>query len=124
MIPRVLSVTTPLFVYVSLGLLAVGLFRERKSIERIGAVAALGALIASFALVSPVHQLFFDEDIYIDIASNLSHAPVAKVTLLGSSEESEISSYYKSPVGFPILLSLVFFFTGTSETTVPYFTEI
>ena len=115
MIPRVLSVTTPLFVYISLGLLAVGLFRERKSIERIGAVAALGALIASFALVSPVHQLFFDEDIYIDIASNLSHAPVAKVTLLGSSEESEISSYYKSPVGFPVLLSLVFFFTGTSE---------
>lgn len=115
MIPRILSITTPLFVYVSLGLLMAGLFRERKSLEWIGAAAALAALLASFALVSPVHQLFFDEDIFIHIASNLSHAPVAKVTLLGSSTESEVSSYYKSPAGFPVLLSLVFLFTGTSE---------
>ncbi len=115
MIPRFLSIAAPLFVYFSLGLLAFGLFRERKSIEWVGGVAAAIALTASFALVTPVHQLFFDEDIYIHIASNLSHAPVGQITLLGGPQESEVSSYYKTPVGFPVLLSLVFLFTGTSE---------
>ncbi|HYR90579.1 MAG TPA: glycosyltransferase family 39 protein [Terriglobia bacterium] len=115
MIPRVLSLATPLFAYISIGLLAVGLYRERKSIEWVGGIAALVALIASFALVPPVHQLFFDEDIYIHIASNLSHAPVAQVTLAGSAQESEASSYFKSPAGLPVLLSLVFLLTGASE---------
>jgi len=98
MIPGILSIATPLFAYAAFVVLAAGLFCERKNIDWITAAVGTGALVASFVLVPPVHQLFFDEDIYIHIASNLAHAPVAKLTLLGSFENSEASAYYKSPV--------------------------
>jgi hypothetical protein len=46
-------------------------------------------------------SLFYDKDIYIHIASNLSKAPVAQLTLLGGPGEIQVATYYKEPVGFP-----------------------
>src|SRR5262249_44108034 len=66
----------------------------------------------------------FDEDIYIQIASNLAHAPVAQLALLGGPHNVEISTYYKEPAGFPVLLSLVFAVTGSHEVVAFVFARI
>ena len=60
--------------------------------------------------------MFFDEDIYIGIAQNLTRAPAAQITLLGGPDDAQVSSYYKEPSGWPVLLSLIFLVTGRSET--------
>ena len=115
MIPRILSVAAPLFVYVTFAVLVFGIWQARRKLEWLSLVPAAFGLIASFLFVPSVHRLFFDEDIYISIASNLRRAPVAQVTVLGGPDNVEVSSYYKSPVGWPLLLSLVFLLTGRSE---------
>src|SRR5436190_1964528 len=115
MIPRILSVAGPLLTYFSLTLLAHGLIQERKKIEWVGLVLAGTALLISFIVLPNEHRLYYDEDIYIHIASNLSKAPVAQLTLLGGPDDIKVATYYKEPVGFPAVLSLVFLFTGTSE---------
>src|SRR5919109_855739 len=114
MISRILSVAAPLSVYVTLVVLAIGLWRQRKKLEWFAILPATGGLLASFIFLPPVHRLFFDEDIYINIASNLSHAPVAQITLVGSPDEVGVSSYYKEPSGWPVMMSLVFVITGQS----------
>ena len=116
MVPRILSIAAPLFIYVSLGILAFGLYAERRKFDWLSLVPAGIALIASFIFVPAQHRLFFDEDIYIHIASNLARAPVAQLTLLSGPDGIAVSSYYKEPAGWPILLSLVFLLTGASET--------
>lgn len=115
-IPRILSVAGPLFVYASVVLVAVGIYRERHRLDWAAVALAAGGVIASFALLTPVHRLFFDEDIYIHIASNLSRAPAAQITLLGGPDDIQVATYYKEPAGFPVLLSLVFVLTGPSES--------
>ncbi len=115
MLPRILSIAAPLFVYVTLALLVRGLWEERKKFDWIALVLAAAGLLVSLTLLDPAHRLFFDEDTYINIASNLTKAPVAQVTLLGGPDQVAVSAYYKEPAGWPVLLSLVFFFTGASE---------
>jgi hypothetical protein len=115
MIPRILAVAGPLFVYSSLSLLAFGLWHERKRFDRLALAPALAGLLASLVFVPSAHQLFFDEDIYINIASNLTHAPVAQLTILGGPDGPEVSGYYKEPPGWPVVLSLVFWTAGTTE---------
>jgi hypothetical protein len=116
MIPRILSIASPLLVYVTLAILLTALWHERRKLEWLALVPAVAGLLASFVFLEPVHRLFFDEDIYISIAQNLTRAPVAQITLLGSPREVQVSSYYKEPSGWPVLLSLVFLITGRSET--------
>ena len=115
MIPRILSVAGPLLVYVSLGVLLWALYRHRGRLDR----SALGVFVLSiavcFVFVRSGHRVYFDEDIYIQIASNLSRAPVAQLTLLGTPETVEVSTYYKEPVGYPSLLGLVFALFGATE---------
>ncbi len=115
MLPRILSIAAPLFVYITLAVLVQGLWNERKKFDRIALALATAGLLASFMVLSPAHRLFFDEDTYINIASNLTKAPVAQLTLLGGPDEITVSTYYKEPAGWPVLLSFVFFFTGPSE---------
>jgi len=115
MLPRLLSITGPLAVYVSLAVLIYGLWRERQKLDWLALVPAIMGLAASFVLLEPIHRLFFDEDIYINVAGNLSHAPVNQVTVLGAPDEIQVSSYYKEPPGWPVLLSLVFLVTGVHE---------
>ena len=115
MIPRILSVAGPLLGYVSLGVLLWALYRHRGRLDR----SALGVFVLSiavcFVFVQSGHRVYFDEDIYIQIASNLSRAPVAQLTLLGTPETVEVSTYYKEPVGYPSLLGLVFALFGATE---------
>ncbi len=115
MLPRVLSVVVPLFIYTALVLVAWGIVRERRKLDRWCVILGISAFAASMAGRPNDHVLFFDEDIYIQIASNLSFAPVAQLTLFGASGASESSTYYKEPAGFPVLLSFAFLFTGTKE---------
>ncbi len=116
MITRFLSIAAPASIYVTMCVLALGLWRERRKFEWLALGPAAAGVLASFLLLPPVHRLFFDEDIYINIANNLSHAPVSQLTLLGSPKEASISTYYKEPAGWPVLLSLAFVVTGVSET--------
>ena len=124
LVPRILSVLGPLLVSASLGLLLWALFKNRERLDRhVPAVIAL-ALVTSFVFVDTSHRLSFDEDIYIQIVSNLSRAPVAQLTLLGSPETVEVSTYYKEPVGYPTLLGLLFAVTGTSEGGAFFFVRV
>jgi hypothetical protein len=123
-LPRLLSFAIPLFVYVSLGLILWGLYRDRARLDRWLLALIAGAFLYSLALRPNEHLLFFDEDIYINIASNLSHAPVAQLTLMGTAGEVQSSTYYKEPAGFPAMLGLVFLVTGTNETAAFVFARL
>jgi len=115
MIPRVLSIAGPVTVYVTLAFLVTAVWRERRKLEWLSLAPAAAGLLTSLVVLSPVHRLFFDEDAYISIAQNLTRAPVAKITLLGSPENVEVSAYHKEPPGWPVVLSLIFLITGRSE---------
>jgi hypothetical protein len=116
MIPRLLSIASPLWAYASIVVIAYGLWLQRHKLEWRSLIPALAGLLASIVLLEPMHRLFFDEDIYINIAGNLAHVPVNQVTVLGGPSNPQVTSYYKEPAGWPVLLSLVFRVTGTSET--------
>src|SRR4051812_24923333 len=124
MLPRILSIASPVFVYAALAVLAYGLYLERRRFESVMLVPAAVALGASFLLIPAEHRLFFDEDIYINIASNLAKAPVAQITLLGGPDHVDVSTYYKEPSGFPVLLSILFFFTGPGESAAFVFARL
>ena len=114
-LPRALSVAVPLPTYAALVLLAWGFWQSRRLLDRWVLPVVVLALLASFAIIEDGHTLFFDEDIYIQIASNLSDLPVAQLTLVGGPEQVSVSTYYKEPAGYPTLLGLVFAIAGASE---------
>ena len=116
MIPRILSIASPLWVYASLAVVIYGLWQSRRKFDWLALAPAAAGLAASAFLLTPVHRLFFDEDIYIGIANNLTHAPVNQITLFGGPHDVQASSYYKEPAGWPVFLSLVFLVTGRGET--------
>src|SRR5207237_5281867 len=84
---------------------------------------ALGGagLLASALFLSPIHRLFFDEDLYLNIASNLTRFPVNQITVMGGRDDIEVSSYYKEPAGWPVLLSFAFLAAGRSEIVAIWF---
>ena len=116
MLLGILSIAGPVFSYVSLALVAWGIYRQRQNLDRWALLPAGIGFFFSILFIPNVHRLFFDEDIYINMASNLSHAPIAQLTLLGGPNKIEASTYYKEPPGFPILLSLAFLGSGPTET--------
>ncbi len=116
MIPRILSVAGPMWGYATLAVLVWGLWRERNRFEWQALVPAIAGLAVSWLVLAPIHRLFFDEDIYISIAANLTHAPANQLTLYGGPGDIKASSYYKEPAGWPVLLSLIFLVTGRSES--------
>jgi 4-amino-4-deoxy-L-arabinose transferase-like glycosyltransferase len=81
-------------------------------------------LVLSIIFVPPVHRLFFDEDIYISIARNLTHSPVNQLTVIGGPDDVQVSSYYKEPAGWPVLLSLAFRITTPSEAVAFFFARL
>ncbi len=123
-LPRALSVAVPLLTYAALGLLAWGFWQSRRLLDRWVLPVVVLALLASFAIVDDGHRLFFDEDIYIQIASNLSDLPVAQLTLVGDPEQVSVSTYYKEPAGYPTLLGLVFAIAGASEEAAFLFARV
>src|SRR5215470_8858656 len=99
MLLRILSLLGPLWVYATTAVLVYGIARERNRFEWTALALGAGALLASALFLSSGHRLFFDEDIYINIASNLTRAPVNQVTVMGSPDEIQVSTYYKEPAG-------------------------
>src|SRR5438128_10008184 len=124
MLSRILSIAGPFWVYVTARVLAYGIARERKRLEWLALAPALAGFIASALFLSPMHRLFFDEDLYINIASNLTRAPVNQVTVLGGPDDIQVSSYYKEPAGWPVLLSLALLAGGRSEAVAFWFARL
>src|SRR5438876_11862042 len=99
---RILSIGGPLWVYVTTAALIYGLFLERRRFEWLALVPAAGGLIASALFLAPTHRLFFDEDVYVNVASNLTRAPVNQLSVMGAPHDIQISTYPKEPAGRPV----------------------
>ena len=118
MLVRLLALLGPFGVYAALGLILWGLWQERQKLDWRALVPAVAGLVASLLLVPSAHRLFFDEDIYIGIAQNLSRAPVYQTTVYGAPGDVVASSYYKEPPGWPALASLAMIAAGRRESVV------
>src|SRR4051812_8499895 len=108
MLLKILSIGGPLWAYATIAILIYGLFRQRKRWEWLALIPAAAGVLASALLLAPIHRLFFDEDIYINVAANLTHAPVNQVTVAGGPQGIQVSTYPKEPAGWPVLLSFAF----------------
>src|SRR4051812_36916916 len=124
MLLRILSIAGPFWAYATIAVLAYGLFIQRKRLEWLARVPATVGVLASALLLAPIHRLFFDEDIYINVASNLTHAPVNQTTVAGGPRGIEVSTYPKEPAGWPVLLSFAFLPFGASETAAFWFARL
>src|SRR2546427_8363540 len=121
---RILSRAGPLWVYATIAVLVCGIVRERNRFDWVGLALGTGALLATALFLSSSHRLFFDEDIYINVASNLTRAPVNQLTVMGGPNEIQVSTYNKEPVGWPVLLSFAFLIAGRSETVAFWFARL
>ena len=124
MLSRVLSIAGPVWVYLTMAVLVYGIARQRKRLDWIALGPAFAGLLASAIFLAPIHRLFFDEDLYINIASNLTRAPVNQVTVMGGPDDIQVSSYYKEPAGWPVLLSLALLAGGRSEAVAFWFARL
>lgn len=79
----------------------------------------LAALAAVETIPPETHRIYYDEDIYENVAQNvlwLGRAQMCNEGLIADgSFECRASEYNKEPNGFPFLLSLAFRVTGVSE---------
>src|SRR5438552_1102609 len=121
MLSRVLSIAGPVWVYLTMAVLVYGIAQQRKRLDWIALGPAFAGLLASAIFLAPIHRLFFDEDLYINIASNLTRFPVNQVTVIGGPDDIQVSSYYKEPAGWPVLLSFAFLIAGRSEIVAFWF---
>jgi hypothetical protein len=124
MLSRVLSIAGPVWVYLTMALLVYGIVQQWKRLDWIALAPALAGLLASVIFLSPIHRLFFDEDLYINIASNLTRFPVNQVTVMGGPNDIQVSSYYKEPAGWPVLLSFALLAGGRSEAVAFWFARL
>ena len=78
----------------------------------------LGFWLVSFA-APRTHRIFFDEDIYANIAQNIASADKAGYCNYGTFEYGEYQplwiAYNKQPSGWPFLVSIAFLLGGTDE---------
>jgi 4-amino-4-deoxy-L-arabinose transferase-like glycosyltransferase len=81
-------------------------------------IAILGILSTSF-LAPRIHRIFYDEDIYNDIAQNIAHNKKAVMSNEGYYENNELQviaeEYNKQPPAYPYLISVIFRILGTNE---------
>lgn len=121
-----LSFLTPLTLHVCLFLLIGGAWAARKTLAR--SIRGSGAapwllMVIAFLAVSiwppRTHRIYYDEDIYQNVAQNILWRARAEMCNEGVLEhgifECRAAEYNKEPNGFPFLLSLVFRFTGVRE---------
>ncbi len=81
-------------------------------------IAILGIFSTSF--LSPrIHRLYYDEDIYNDIAQNIAYNKKAVMSNEGYYENNELQiveeEYNKQPPAYPYLISVIFRTLGTNE---------
>ena len=79
------------------------------------------ALVAVRTIPPQTHRIYYDEDIYENVAQNILWMGRAQMCNEGTIEAGtfrcDASEYNKEPNAFPILLSLAFRLTGVRETT-------
>ncbi|PYS11417.1 MAG: hypothetical protein DMG15_17950 [Acidobacteria bacterium] len=121
---RILSLAGPLWVYATIAVLIYGIVLERNRFDWFALALGAVALLTTALFLSSTHRLFFDEDIYINVASNLTRAPVNQLTVMGGPNEIQVSTYNKEPVGWPVLLSFAFLIAGRSETVAFWFARL
>ncbi len=113
----------------NLALLALCLLACRRDIRRaltlphshratLAALLLLGLVLVT--LVAPrTHRIFFDEDIYGNVAQTMARADRAAMCNYGTFEYGEYKahwlSYNKQPAGWPFLVSIAFQLLGTNE---------
>lgn len=78
------------------------------------------ALVAVRVIPPQTHRIYYDEDIYENVAQNILWMGRAQMCNEGTVEAGtfrcDASEYNKEPNAFPVLLSLAFRFTGVSES--------
>jgi hypothetical protein len=89
---------------------------------------AILAILSTSLLAPRIHRIFYDEDIYNDIAQNIAHQKKAVMCNEGYYENNELQviaeEYNKQPPAYPYLISLIFRTLGTNELFAFIFNNI
>lgn len=90
-------------------------------------ILAAGLLLVS-QVAPQVHRVYFDEDIYANMAQNMAFTGQTGMANYGSFEYGEYFvnwlGYNKDPSGWPFLISLAFQLFGTDETLAFYLNNL
>ena len=90
-------------------------------------VFIVGLILAS-QVAPQTHRIYYDEDIYANMAQNIAFTGQAGTTNYGSFEYGEYFvnwlGYNKDPSGWPFLISLAFQLFGTDETLAFYLNNL
>ncbi|MCD6367486.1 MAG: glycosyltransferase family 39 protein [Candidatus Aenigmarchaeota archaeon] len=125
---------TPIFFSVTLGLIILSFAFSLKHIgklfngidKRIWVILVLIFVLGFYfrTFVAPhTHRLYYDEDIYLNIAQNIKNEGRAILCNYGTTEKCVEGIYNKQPNGYPFLISLLFLLTGVNEVVASYFTS-
>ncbi len=98
-----------------------------KKIDKRVWIILLIIFLVGFSLrvfIAPhTHRLYYDEDIYLNIAQNIAREGRTILCNYGTQEKCFEGIYNKQPNGYPFLMSMLFLF-GTSEMVAYYATAI
>ena len=87
-----------------------------------------GGLLLVSQVAPQVHRVYFDEDIYANMAQNMAFTGQTGMANYGSFEYGEYFvhwlGYNKDPSGWPFLISLAFQLFGTDETLAFYLNNL
>ncbi len=83
-------------------------------------ILIMGFLLREFA-APHTHHLYFDEDIYLNIAQNIAHTGKSILCNYGMPAKCFEGILNKQPHGLPSLISIIFFIFGTSENIAAFF---
>ncbi|MEI7670492.1 MAG: hypothetical protein WCK00_00090 [Deltaproteobacteria bacterium] len=90
-------------------------------------VFIVGLILAS-QVAPQIHRIYYDEDIYANMAQNIAFTGQAGMANYGSFEYGEYFvnwlGYNKDPGGWPFLMSLAFQLFGTDETLAFYLNNL
>jgi hypothetical protein len=82
-------------------------------------ILMVGSVVTTSVIAPKTHRIYYDEDIYLNIAQNIANLKQSAMCNEGGEEYGEYFcnnlEYNKEPNGWPYLLSLVFRITGSSH---------
>ncbi|MCD6398749.1 MAG: glycosyltransferase family 39 protein [Candidatus Aenigmarchaeota archaeon] len=123
---------TPVFFGATLILILVSFgfsFKDMKKLFRFDKkiwISLLLIFLVGFSLrafVAPqTNRLYYDEDIYMNIAQNIQNEGKTILCNYGTPTKCIEGIYNKQPNGYPFLISILFFLTGVNEINASYFT--